>query len=205
MSQLPTVMTSNLSNSARQRFYSRQAGLTAPIYGILAWWQVTFDIETPIRAMPLTFTSLHSCGSFCRTFHSLMGSGRKGIDTLAKPISLRWLAYLAHPHKNCWIGQTVQRSLVYTLRRVCTILQADDAHEPLVIFADYKSSSQVNSNIHNSFPQRLLPFRTWHRFFKGRISGCSSSLHLRCLSGYQRSDRVQKTCTMILGSASGLR
>lgn len=36
----------------------------------------------------------------------------------------------------------------------------DDAHETLVIFADYQSSSQVNSNIQNSFPQRLLPFRT---------------------------------------------
>lgn len=83
----------------------------------------TFGIETNIHAISLTSTSRNSCGSFYRTRHSLMGSGPKATGILAKPILLKWLTYLGHLHKNCWIGQTAQYTLAYTMRKVCRILQ----------------------------------------------------------------------------------
>lgn len=59
---------------------------------------------------------------------------------------------------------------------------------------------QVNSNIQNSLPLNLSLFRITHPSSKERISDFSSNLHPRCFDGFQRSDRLQKSYTTILGS-----
>ncbi len=130
------VLTSHCNDIQFEQFCASEVLLKAGWTYSADIWNLNmmvraFDFETTIHAMLLTSTSQHSCESFYRTLHFLMGLSLKVTDTLVKLISLRWLAYLNHPHKSCWIGQTVQYTLVCTLCKVCTTTQsADFAYNP---------------------------------------------------------------------------
>lgn len=100
ISDFGTAVFGNVSTPHRHDIQPEQ--FTAPEVLLKAGWTYSADIwslgmvvraffiyETTTRAMSLTSSSWHSCGSFYRTFHFLMGSGPKAKATLAKSISLR--------------------------------------------------------------------------------------------------------------------
>lgn len=68
-------------------------------------------------------------------------------------------------------------SSLYNAQGMYDTVSADVAYDP-----------NVNSHIQSSSPPQLLRFRIAHLSSKERISGSSSNLHLRCFSGFQRSD-----------------
>ncbi len=72
--------------------------------------------------------------------------------------------------------------------------------ESPVAFVDVKLSFQGNSDIQTSFLSQSLLSQISHPSFKKSTSGFSSSLHLRCFDGFQKSDRPQRSYITILGS-----
>jgi len=96
-----------------------------------------------------------------------------------------------------------QSRILYFLhyaRYVSLCINVIEAYEFSVAFVDVKLSFQDNSDIQtSSLPQSLLS-QISHPSSKKSTSGFSSSLHLRCFDGFQKSDRPQRSYTTILGS-----
>ncbi len=85
-------------------------------------------------------------------------------------------------------------------RYVSLCINVIEAYESPVAFVDVKLSFQGNSDIQTSFLSQSLLSQISHPSFKKSTSGFSSSLHLRCFDGFQKSDRPQRSYITILGS-----